>query len=47
MIGVVLEHLKSRTSLEKIYFVLFDDAARAAFEEAYNKLASHPPAHVA
>lgn len=47
MIGEVLEHLKSRTSLEKICFVLFDDAALTAFEEAYNKLASHPPAHVA
>ncbi|MGE5325817.1 MAG: macro domain-containing protein [Deltaproteobacteria bacterium] len=47
MIGEVLEHLKSRTSLEKLYFVLFDDAALTAFEEVYNKLASHPPAHVA
>jgi O-acetyl-ADP-ribose deacetylase (regulator of RNase III) len=44
MIGEVLEHLKSRTSLEKIYFVLFDDAALAVFEEAYRKLAAHPSA---
>lgn len=46
MIGEVFEHLKSRTCLEKIYFVLFDDAALASFEEVYNKLASHAPAHV-
>jgi O-acetyl-ADP-ribose deacetylase (regulator of RNase III) len=37
MIGEVLEHLKSRTSLEKIYFVLFDDTALTTFEETYNK----------
>jgi O-acetyl-ADP-ribose deacetylase len=46
MIGGVLEHLKSRTCLEKIFFVLFDDAALTIFEEVYNKLAWHPPAHV-
>jgi O-acetyl-ADP-ribose deacetylase len=44
MISEVLEHLKSRTSLEKIYFVLFDDAALKAFEETYKKLTSHPAA---
>ena len=47
MIGEVLVHLKSRTSLEKIYFVLFDDAALGVFEETYKKLAVHPSAHVA
>ncbi len=44
MIGEVLDHLKSRTSLEKICFVLFDDAALAVFEEAYRKLVAHPSA---
>ena len=44
MISEVLEHLKSRTSLEKIYFVLFDDAALKTFEETYKKLTNHPAA---
>ncbi len=42
MIHEVLEHLKSRTSLENIHFVLFDDAALAVFEDSYAKLAGHP-----
>ncbi len=42
MISVVLEHLKSRTSLEKIYFVLYDDAALKTFEETYKKLTARP-----
>ncbi len=44
MIGEVLEHLKSRTSLEKIYFVLYDDAALKTFEENYRKFTGHAPA---
>jgi O-acetyl-ADP-ribose deacetylase (regulator of RNase III) len=44
MISEVLEHLKSRSSLEKIYFVLFDDAALKVFEETYGKLAARPAA---
>ena len=44
MIGEVLEHLKSRTSLEKIYFVLFDDSALKTFEETYKKLSARPAA---
>jgi len=44
MIGEVLEHLKSRTSLEKIYFVLFDDLALKTFEETYKKLGARPAA---
>jgi O-acetyl-ADP-ribose deacetylase len=38
MIGEVLEHLKARSSLEKTYFVLYDDAALKAFEDAYEEL---------
>ncbi len=38
MIQEALDHLKSRTSLEKIYFVLYDDAALKIFEETYKKL---------
>ena len=44
MIGELLEHLKSRSSLEKIYFVLYDDAALKTFEEIYKKLAARPAA---
>lgn len=42
MIREVLEHLKSRSSLEKIYFVLYDDAALKVFEETYKKLTARP-----
>jgi O-acetyl-ADP-ribose deacetylase len=38
MIKVVLDHLRVRSSLEKVYFVLFDDAALRIFEDAFNKL---------
>jgi O-acetyl-ADP-ribose deacetylase len=44
MISEVLEHLKSRSSLEKIYFVLYDDAALKTFEESYKKLTARPAA---
>ncbi|MBZ5542175.1 MAG: macro domain-containing protein [Acidobacteriia bacterium] len=42
MLSKVLEHLKSRSSLEQIYFVLFDDAALKAFEETYQQLTGRP-----
>lgn len=42
MIREVLDHLKSRSSLEKIYFVLFDEAALKTFEEVYKKLTERP-----
>lgn len=38
MIAEILDHLKTRTSLEKIYFVLYDDAALQVFEDAYKQL---------
>jgi O-acetyl-ADP-ribose deacetylase (regulator of RNase III) len=44
MLKSVLEHTKVRTSLEKIYFVLFDDAALKAFEETYQQLTGRPAA---
>lgn len=44
MVKEVLEHLKSRSSLEKIYFVLYDDAALKVFEETYEKMAGRPKA---
>ncbi len=44
MIREVLDHLKSRSSLENIYFVLYDDAGLKVFEETYKKLAVRPGA---
>ncbi len=42
MVKEVLEHLKSRSSLEKIYFVLYDDAALKVFEDTYQQLTARP-----
>ncbi|MGH9445834.1 MAG: macro domain-containing protein [Terriglobia bacterium] len=41
MLQEVLRHLQRRTSLEKIYFVLYDAEALRVFEETYKQLA--PP----
>ncbi len=46
MIQEVLEHLKSRSSLEKVYFVLFDDVALKAFEDTYKKMSARPASEV-
>lgn len=46
MIKEVLDHLKSRSTLEKIYFVLFDDRALEVFEAVYRKMVVRPPAKV-
>jgi len=40
----VLRHLKSRSSLEKIYFVLGEDGPLKVFEETYARLTARPPA---
>jgi O-acetyl-ADP-ribose deacetylase len=42
MIAEILDHLKTRTSLEKVYFVLYDDAALQAFENVYKQLTTRP-----
>ena len=42
MITEVLDHLKTRTSLERIYFVLYDDAALRVFEDTYQGLTAKP-----
>ena len=47
MLKVVLEHIKMRTSLEKVCFVLYDDAAFQAFDQTYQKLTSRPLAGAA
>ena len=38
MLDVTLEHLRVRTSLERIYFVLYDDAALKIFEETHQNM---------
>jgi O-acetyl-ADP-ribose deacetylase (regulator of RNase III) len=44
MLKAVQDHIKVRTSLERIYFVLYDDAALKVFEETYQKLTGRPVA---
>jgi O-acetyl-ADP-ribose deacetylase (regulator of RNase III) len=44
MLKSVLVHTNVRTSLEKVYFVLFDEAALKVFEEAYQQLTARPAA---
>lgn len=47
MMEEMLAHLKARTSLERIYFVLYDDAALNVFRATYRQMTSpaqlHPP----
>ena len=38
MLSEAARHLKGDTSLEKIYFVLFDDAARETFQRTWEKM---------
>lgn len=38
MIGEVLDHIKSRSSLESVYFVLYDESALNTFEDTYRQL---------
>jgi O-acetyl-ADP-ribose deacetylase (regulator of RNase III) len=40
MLHETAQHLKSETSLEKVYFVLFDDRACDAFNRAWEKLSA-------
>ncbi|MGH9395901.1 MAG: macro domain-containing protein [Terriglobia bacterium] len=42
MLEETIEHLKSRTSLERIYFVLYDDPALKVFEETYRQMTARP-----
>jgi O-acetyl-ADP-ribose deacetylase (regulator of RNase III) len=47
MLSAVLEHIKIRTSVERIYFVLPDDAALKVFEDTYQQLTAQPAARSA
>jgi hypothetical protein len=40
MLREVAEHLKASTSLEKIYFVLFDAKVLSEFEKAWTEIAA-------
>jgi hypothetical protein len=42
MLEEAAQHLKSETSLEKIYFVLFDDRASDVFTRAWKRLSTRP-----
>ena len=44
MLKEVIDHLKVRSSLEKVYFVLFDEAALKIFEDAHQELTGRPTA---
>jgi len=40
MLREAVQHLAKETSLETIYFVLFDEPSRAVFASTFNRLAS-------
>ena len=42
MLGETLEHIRSRSSLERIHFVLYDDNALKVFQEVYRQLTARP-----
>lgn len=42
MLHEAAQHLKTETSLEKVYFVLFDDRACDVFARAWNRMQSAP-----
>lgn len=44
MLAETMAHLRGATSLEKVYFVLFDAASLAVFEEVRKRLHAEPPA---
>lgn len=43
MLREAVEHLGNETSLETVYFVLFDDASRDAFAAAHNRMSRSDP----
>lgn len=43
MLEETLEHLKSRTTLERIYFVLYDDSALKVFEDVFREMTGRSP----
>jgi len=44
MLREAAQHLRGETSLETVYFVLFDEAAQGVFERAWRKIQAEPAA---
>src|SRR2546422_8459497 len=44
MVREAAQHLRGETSLETVYFVLFDEAAQGVFERAWRKIQAEPAA---
>ncbi len=44
MVREAVEHLRGETSLETVYFVLFDEAAQGIFERAWKRIQAEPAA---
>ena len=42
MLRVVAEHLKGKTSLERVVFVLFDPQSREVFEQTWKRMQAEP-----
>jgi O-acetyl-ADP-ribose deacetylase (regulator of RNase III) len=42
MLREAVQHLRGETSLETIYFVLFDEAAEAVFKRAWKQIQAEP-----
>jgi uncharacterized protein (DUF427 family) len=42
MLAEAAQHLRGETSLDTVYFVLFDDAAKEIFERTWKKLQAEP-----
>jgi O-acetyl-ADP-ribose deacetylase (regulator of RNase III) len=47
MLREAAQHLRGETSIETIYFVLFDEAAEGIFKRAWNKILAEPAADAA
>ncbi len=47
MLREAAEHLKGETSLEMVYFVLFDEAAEEVFKRSWKRIQAEPGFNVA
>jgi len=47
MLRATAKHLRGESSLETVYFVLFDEAAQGVFERAWRKIQTEPVADAA
>jgi O-acetyl-ADP-ribose deacetylase (regulator of RNase III) len=44
MVREAVQHLRGETSIETVYFVLFDEAAEDIFKRVWNKILAEPAA---